>query len=252
MTGISSNNITIITNHPSNESILIGTLNGGLVSYNNEFIFLNNTNSELLDNTILDFVFDANENLIMTTPFGGLGVWSNTNSWIWFNSETTPSLPFFINSLNNISIDNNGNIWISTMENGLVKYANNNWVFYNTENSQIPDDKINCIQYDEINNQMWIGTETEGLVLMELENINIAENNNNSMLKIKNPCFHTNLLIESQKNLTIKILNYNGSLTQIIELKKGINTIDMSQSKNGIYFIHNPELSHSFFQIIKI
>ena len=176
--GIFSNNITKIIKHPSNESVFIGTLNGGLVNYNNDFTFLNNTNSELLDNTIVDLVFDTNENLIMTTPFGGLGVLSSTNSWIWFNSETNPSLPFFINSLGDISIDNNNNLWIVTIEDGLIKYSNNNWTFYNTENSNIPDNNINCITYDNINNCMWIGTETEGVVLMDLENINISETSN--------------------------------------------------------------------------
>ena len=250
--GIFSNNITKIIKHPSNENVFIGTLNGGLVNYNSDFTFFNNTNSELLDNTIVDLIFDTNENLIMTTPFGGLGVLSSTNSWIWFNSETNPSLPFFINSLGDISIDNNNNLWIVTIEDGLIKYSNNNWTFYNTENSNIPDDNINCITYDNINNCMWIGTETEGLVLMDLENINISETSNNPILKIQNPHYNTSLIIESKKQTSISIFNYNGSLIKTVKLEKGLNSIYMNECNSGIYFIYTPELNNHLYQIMKI
>ena len=55
----------------------------------------------------------------------------------------------FINSLNNVIIDNNNNLWISTIENGLIQYSNDNWIFYNEENSGLPDNKINCLKYDD-------------------------------------------------------------------------------------------------------
>ena len=106
ITNITSNHITKILKHPSNETVFFGTLNGGLVTYNNDFTFYNNDNSQLLDNTIRDLFFDENENLIMTTTFAGLGVWSSTNFWTWLNSQTNPSLPFFINSLDELVIDN--------------------------------------------------------------------------------------------------------------------------------------------------
>ena len=46
--------------------------------------------------------------------------------------------------------------------------SNNNWTFYNEENSELPDDKINCLKYDSLHNILWIGTETEGLVMLDL------------------------------------------------------------------------------------
>ena len=93
-----------------------------------------------------------------------------------FNTSTNPELPFFINSLQNIIIDNNNNLWISTIENGLIKYVDNNWTFYNEENSGLPDDKINCLKYDNINNTLWIGTDTQGVVMLDLNTLNNFEN----------------------------------------------------------------------------
>jgi len=252
MADIFSDHITKIIQHPNDGNLIIGTLNGGLINYNGEFVFLNNDNSELLDNTIKDLHFDANENLIMTTTFAGMGVWTNTNSWIWFNSQTNPSLPFFINSLGDISIDNNGNIWIATMEDGLVKYLNNIWTFYNSENSSLPENEINCITYDNMNNQLWIGTQTSGLVSMNLNNLTISESKLTSVLNIKNPHCQTSLIIESTRNVSIEIVNYYGTIVKKIDLEKGLNNIYMTDVNSGIYFIYTPELHNNFFQIVKI
>ena len=252
MTNIFSNHITKIIKHPNNETLFIGTLNGGLVTYDNEFIFLNNNNSELLDNTIKDLHFDEDENLIITTTFAGLGVWTNTNLWVWFNSQINPSLPFFINSLGDISIDENNNIWIATMEDGLIKYANNNWTFYNSENTNLPDDNINCIKYDIINNKIWIGTQTQGVVSMNLENINLYEDISKSAINIINTYHTNNLIIDSKINATIEILNYSGSIIKTFELKKGLNNIHTGEINSGIYFIYTPELNNHIYQIVKI
>ena len=68
--GIYSNNIKKIIQNSSDQKIYIGTLNGGLYTWeNNEFYYWNNTNSGLIDNTINDFIFDSNNNLIITSPF---------------------------------------------------------------------------------------------------------------------------------------------------------------------------------------
>ena len=252
VTNITSNHITKIIQHPNNETIFFGTLNGGLITYNNEFMFYNNDNSQLMDNTIRDLYFDENENLIITTTFAGLGVWSNTNAWIWLNSQTNPSLPFFINSLGDISIDSSGNIWLATMENGIIKYYNNNWIFYNSENSTIPENEINCITYDEINNQLWVGTQTKGIASISLENINVLEASYQNIIQINNPNCSANLFIESQKNTSIEIINYYGSIIKKIDLKQGLNNIYTENLNSGIYFIYNPESKNHIHQIVKI
>ena len=174
--GIYSNNIKKIIQNPSDQKIYLGTLNGGLYTWeNNEFYYWNNTNSGLIDNTINDFIFDSNNNLIITSPSAGLEVQTSEGNWLQFNTSTNPELPFFINSLQNVIIDNNNNLWISTMENGLIKYVDNNWIFYNEENSGLPDDKINCLKYDNINNTLWIGTDTQGIVMLDLNTLNNFE-----------------------------------------------------------------------------
>ena len=251
ITNITSNHITKILKHPSNETVFFGTLNGGLVTYNNDFTFYNNDNSQLLGNTIRDLCFDENENLIMTTTFAGLGVWSSTNFWTWLNSQTNPSLPFFINSLDELVIDNENNIWLITMENGVVKYANNNWTFYNSQNTNLPEDEINCIEFDKINNKLWLGTETSGIAYTDLNNINSFENIINQ-INLKYSFSNSNLTIESSVETNINILDSAGSIIKSIELLKGLNIVDINNLDSGLYFIYNPEFNNHLYQIIKI
>ena len=97
--GFYSNNITSIKNNNTNTSVAIGTMNGGLVIYENDFQIYYTSNSDILDNTVLDVAFDQNNNIIICTPQAGLGVLTENGSWIWFNTinSTLPS-----NSLKNV------------------------------------------------------------------------------------------------------------------------------------------------------
>lgn len=237
--GIFSNNIKKIIQNPNNQDVYIGTLNGGFYYWDGDtFNYWNNTNSGLTDNTVNDFVFDSFSNLVIVSPSAGLEVYTSSNNWILLNSITNPELPYFVNSLQNIVIDNNNNFWISTMENGLIRYTNTNWTFYNEENSGLPDNKINCLKYDESLNQLWIGTETKGVVMLDLNqkiiNVNEPLEQNNF-----NPYFNNNYLewSASEKGM-ITIFNISGRLIHQIEIKKTNQSILLNELKPGTYIIN--------------
>ena len=234
--GIYSNNIKKIIQNPSDQKIYLGTLNGGLYTWeNNEFYYWNNTNSGLIDNTINDFIFDSNNNLIITSPSAGLEVQTSEGNWLQFNTSTNPELPFFINSLQNVIIDNNNNLWISTMENGLIKYVDNNWTFYNEENSGLPDDKINCLKYDNINNTLWIGTDTQGIVMLDLNTLNNLE----SLEEFNfNPYFIDDFLnLNLEDSGLISIYNISGNLMFQSLKNKSEKSVRTNKLKAGNYII---------------
>ena len=62
------------------------------------------------------------------------------------------------NSLTAITVDQNNVKWIGTLEKGLIKYDEVNFVSFNTANSSIPDNRINCISIDP-QNRVWVGTD---------------------------------------------------------------------------------------------
>jgi len=72
-----------------------------------------------------------------------------------YNTENS-DLP--TNSLNNIHIDKNNNVWIALRENqGVLKISNDKWTIYNHQNSSITNQGIICLATDK-NNHLWIGT----------------------------------------------------------------------------------------------
>ncbi len=236
--GVFSNNIKKIIQNPNNEDIYIGSLNGGFYSwYGDTFNYWNNTNSGLTDNTINDFVFDSVNNLIITSPSAGLEVYTEAGNWILLNSTTNPELPYFVNSLQNLVIDNDNNLWISTMENGLIRYKDANWIFYNEENSGLPDNQINCLKYDELFNHLWIGTETEGVVMLDLnqESININETLEKNDF---NPRFRNNSLeLNYSGKGALKIYNISGNLVLEHSITNETKSVPVNELKAGIYII---------------
>ena len=98
------------------------------------------------------------------------------------------------------------------MENGLIRYKDTNWTFYNEDNSGLPDNQINCLKYDELLNHLWIGTENKGVVILDLnqENINVNENliQNNFNAYFKN----NYLEIQHPEKGLITIYNTSGQL----------------------------------------
>ena len=152
--------------------VAIGTMNGGLVTYDQEFNIYYSSNSDILDNTVFDVVFDQNNNIIICTPQAGLGVLTENGSWVWFNTVNS-TLP--TNSLKNIVVDNNNNLWITTLENGLIHYKDNTFYNYTMANSDLPDNKINFLKFGP-NNHLWLGTDAAGLVKINTPIVSNKEN----------------------------------------------------------------------------
>lgn len=75
---------------------------------------------------------------------------------VWVDYQVTNSdIPS--NLLYPIAIDNNNIKWIGTVDKGLIKYDEVNFINYNTSNSQIPSNRVNCIAIDD-QNRVWVGT----------------------------------------------------------------------------------------------
>ncbi|MBE37268.1 MAG: hypothetical protein CMP50_01185 [Flavobacteriales bacterium] len=246
-TGFYSNNITDINQSITNDMIAIGTMNGGLITYSDEFNIYYSSNSDILDNTVLDVVFDQNNNIIICTPQAGLGVLTENGSWIWFNTINS-DLP--TNSLRNIIVDNNNNLWITTLENGLVHYKDNVFYNYTTENSDLPDNNINCLKIGP-NNHLWLGTDTAGIVKISNPGILIDEVKKISS-NIWPSIFKDAINIQSEKDAIINIINQQGKLVSRTKCKDGINIINTSNYKPSLYLIMVEYKTHiSINKIIK-
>lgn len=230
-TGFYSNNFRSIQKNINNDEIAIGTMNGGLITYNGEFNNYYSDNSDILDNTVLDAVFDQNNNIIICTPQAGLGVLTENESWVWFN---TVNSNISSNSLQNVVVDTNNDLWITTLENGLIHYKNGVFYNYNSTNSNLPDNKINCLKFDSYDN-LWLGTDTAGLI--KINNPLMSNHNDNQPSKPIYTHFINDILqLDLKIQSYITVMNMKGQLiyNKFLTKNQSLNTSDL---KSGIYFI---------------
>lgn len=155
--GIQSNSLTAITIDQSGVK-WIGSLDAGLISYNDfQFIIFNETNSPIANNKINCVSVDVNNKIWIGTDFG-LAVFDQFN-WIVYNNNNSGLTSNIINSVN---FDQTGNTWIGTAS-GLVKFDGLIWKIFN-------DSQLRVWAMDsEFDNQgiNWIGTNEDGIVSLE-------------------------------------------------------------------------------------
>jgi len=65
-------------------------------------------------------------------------------------------------SMTSIHIDSKNNIWIAMDSNGVLKISDNNWLWYNPNNSAVTSQRIWCLTTDK-NDNLWIGTGFDSL-----------------------------------------------------------------------------------------
>lgn len=83
------------------------------------------------------------------------------------------------NSLTAIAFDHNNVKWIGTLDKGLIKYDELNFVSFNTANSSIPDNRINCISVDP-QNRVWVGTDF-GIGVFDGSNWTVYDRHNSGL-----------------------------------------------------------------------
>ena len=78
-------------------------------------------------------------------------------SYSIYNSSLTS------NTIFDLTVDKDDNLWLSTCAGGLVKYdRKNSWIVYNVRNSGIAFDLQNLVEIDSYGNK-WIGHNESGL-----------------------------------------------------------------------------------------
>jgi ligand-binding sensor domain-containing protein len=84
-------------------------------------------------------------------------------SLLIFDLETYTIINEFAydNRVNDIKCDNNGLIWLATYS-GLVRIDGDEIITFNTSNSSIPSNEINCIETETY--AIWIGSDDAGLI----------------------------------------------------------------------------------------
>ena len=155
--GIQSNSLTVIAVDHNNVK-WIGTLEKGLIRYDeSEFVNFNTSNSPIPGNLINCISID-NQNRVWVGTNYGIGIYDGM-TWTIYNRQNSELTTEIINT---IKFDEPGNAWIGTAGN-LVKFDGVNWFVYDEPQGK---DWINDI-YIENENKLYLGMKMNGIFIFE-------------------------------------------------------------------------------------
>lgn len=217
--GLTSNQVTRL-HRDSADVLYIGTLGGGLNSYDGTFWQVQATgNSFIPGDSIFSLTPDKQGFLWVGTEGGlgwrfGLGIWNvydNNNSPlpenrirsvfadpagdIWAGSSQgiawldNPTWTLFNKTNSGMrgnlhyginTVDKDGRLWAATLDGGIGIYQNGVWSNYDTGNSGLPVNAVKVV-FQDFFNDLWIGTQGGGLVNLERLNWNVADTSNSAI-----------------------------------------------------------------------
>lgn len=234
-------------------SAWIGTLNQGLLRFDNNVYHFNSKNS-ILPDSFSALAMDVDESgTVWIGSEIGLIKYSNKEFEI-FNQSNSP----IKHNIYALEIDNNNSIWITNgniYEGGVLKYDNENWTYFTPDNSELPSTIINDISVDETNsiwftsyatvsnynNGKWLfyTTENSGVDMDWVDNIAIINHKTvwfscDYTLAFPGGDYPTSLKLEND--------NLNRMEPPIYNNKKYFPTDIFCDSKDRIWLAQGPQL----------
>ena len=171
-----SNNMISSLVEDSDKNLWIGT-DGGLNKMNlntGEITrYLVSEEDKLYSNTVVDELLIDSKGRLWVCTINGLNLYDSENDT--FIKVATDYLEN--KGIQDITEDNEGNIWVSTRD-GLFKYNHEKKsveTFYHDGNDENTISENNIFSLHYSNNELWIGTKTGGLNIMNLKDYSIKK-----------------------------------------------------------------------------
>ena len=207
------------------DSLVVGTVNGGLgYLYNDSMIWRNTSNSGINDNTAIDVAIDNNQNVWLAAPYGGLVSHLSNDSWLIYNTVESNQWPS--NSLTSLLFDDDQFLFVGSNGAGFFRFYFNNGIpnteKYNSNNSPLPSDYVLCLAKD--NTDYWIGTE-QGLVRWGTS-VSISELEKNAFIKENNT-------LTFSENHNIDLYSITGQRVY----SQNTSKVDLNSFKSGVYIV---------------
>ena len=169
-----SNNMISSLVEDNDKNLWIGT-DGGLNKMNLDTgeitRYLVSEEDKLHSNTVVDELLIDSKGRLWVCTINGLNLYDSENdNFIKVASEYLEN-----KGLQDIAEDDDGNIWVSTRD-GLFKYnyeKNSVETFYHDENDENTISENNIFSLHYSNDELWIGTKTGGLNIMNLKDYSI-------------------------------------------------------------------------------
>jgi len=161
-----------------NGDLWVGDFAGGIGVYDGTSWVYHNHNNSVVPPDIADIEFAKNGDVWAAGYSKGVVKFDGEN-WVKFD-ESNSGLPS--NSVRDIDIDENGTIWIGTINGGgLTSFDTaGNWITYNEENSDISKDLVYSVLCTD--DEVWVGTSGGGVNCFKDGNWEVFTPDNSGLL----------------------------------------------------------------------
>ena len=136
----------------------IGTYSGLVSTDGSVWTTYNTANSGLPDNIVRGVTVDVN-NVVWVATLNGIANY-NGEEWTVYLTDTNNIIPILFLC---VAVDNLGNIYAGTEEDGLFWYNGIDWQQFTTANSAIQSNRIESIAVKG-QDDLWLGTNSKGVI----------------------------------------------------------------------------------------
>ena len=152
------------------------------------------------------------------------------------------------NNITDIIYDKKGVIWIAT-ESGLNRFDGNEFKIFRENNSKLVSDALNTLLYDSVSNSLWIGSQRDGISVLNCETLEIENYTTFNSLSTNDIThlshsvdgagiwithYHVGIEYYDKKNKTFTLYGGDG-----IKDFKNRNWCSMDDGKGNIYVGHD-------------
>lgn len=242
--GLPFGGVTAIT-FDSNGDALLGSGLGGVAIYDGTVgSILTDASNGLVDNRIRGVRTTSNGDKWIGTS-EGISVLNASNTNIGYHTQmyTLPA-PDTLNPIEDLEIDNYGNIWVGVYvdylvtEGGVCAFDGNSWTEYHVADGLVGP-VIRALVIDS-QNSVWVAT-SSGISKISDHQVSIVENEDLSFTMYPNPASHEINIVfnENAGENTVYLFNASMQLVESIESADGVQkkAFDISHLSSGIYFV---------------
>lgn len=241
--GLPFGGVTAIT-FDTNGDVWLGSGLGGVAVYDGSSIsLLTSSSNGLVDDRIRGLAMDNSNNRWVGTS-EGITVLDNSNAHLTNHTQiyTLPA-PDTLNPIEDVEVDNFGNIWVGVYvdylvtEGGVCAYDGSSWTEYHTTDGLVGP-VIRALSIDSQNN-VWIATST-GVSKLSDHNVSIAENSIDEVKVFPNPTSGSVTVTWNETAVsTVRLLGTDMKVISEITPVFGENRVQISLESlaSGVYFI---------------
>lgn len=235
----------------SNGDVLLGSGLGGVAIYNGSVgTILTEASNGLVDDRIRGIRTASNGDRWIGTS-EGISVLDASNNYLGYHTTmyTLPA-PDTLNPIEDVEIDNNGNVWVGVYvdylvtEGGVCAYDGTSWTEYHVSDGLVGP-VVRALAIDS-ENSVWVAT-SSGVSKISDHAVSVAELDGASFHMYPNPASDV-ITIGYPENSTegeVYLFNASMQLIEMLEFNSGTQKIsyNISHLASGIYFIRtNGEL----------